>query len=284
MGLIYLEQGKLDQAILEFNFVLAANPKDDQARYYLGAAYVEREALDQAISEFKKIPPESALFADSRRNIFLILRKQNKAEEGIRILEESVQAKPNEEDLYLLVAEVFEKENQLEKALSTLKRGLEKIQKSEGIHFQIGTLYDKMGEFDKMVAEMKEVLRLNPNHADALNYLGYSYSERGLQLEEALKLIQKAMQLKPNMGYITDSLGWVYYKLGDYKRAATELEKANQLTPDDSTITEHLADSYVKLSRVDKALEFYEKALRLDPQSDQKERLQKKIQELKEKK
>jgi tetratricopeptide (TPR) repeat protein len=64
------------------------------------------------------------------------------------------------------------------------------------------------------------------------------------------------MGLKPNMGYITDSLGWVYYKLGDYKRAVTELEKANQLTPDDSMITEHLADGYLKLSRVEKAIEY----------------------------
>jgi tetratricopeptide (TPR) repeat protein len=283
MGLIYLEQGKLDQAILEFNFVLAANPKDDRARYYLGATYIERDALDQAMSEFKKIPPESTLFADSRRNIYLILKKQDKTGEGVRALEESIQAKPNEEDLYLLLAEVFEKENQLEKALATLKRGLEKIQNAEGIHFQIGALYDKMGAFDQMVAEMKEVLRLNPNHADALNFLGYSYSDRSIHLEEALTLIQKAMELKPNMGYITDSLGWVYYKLGDYKRAVTELEKASQLTPDDSMITEHLADSYVKLSRVEKAIELYEKALRLDPKSDQKERLQKKIQELKKK-
>jgi tetratricopeptide (TPR) repeat protein len=69
------------------------------------------------------------------------------------------------------------------------KRGLEKDPSDLEIRFQLGALYDKMGEFDKMVAEMKEVLRLNPNHADALNYLGYSYSERGLQLEEALRLI-----------------------------------------------------------------------------------------------
>jgi tetratricopeptide (TPR) repeat protein len=130
---------------------------------------------------------------------------------------------------------------------------------------------------------MKEVLRLNPNHADALNYLGYSYSERGIHLDEALKLIEKAMTLKPNMGYITDSLGWVYYKLGDYERAVTELEKANQLTPDDSTISEHLADGYLKLNRIEKATEFYEKALKLEPKPDQKERLEKKIKELKEK-
>jgi tetratricopeptide (TPR) repeat protein len=184
----------------------------------------------------------------------------------------------------MILAAVYEKEDQLEKALSTLKRGLEKNQHDVDIHFQLGALYDKMGDYDKMVAEMKEVLRLNPDYADALNYLGYSYSDRGIHLEEALKLIQKAMELKPNMGYITDSLGWIYYKLGDYERAVIELEKANQLTPDDSTITEHLADGYLKLSRVEKAIEFYEKALRLDPKPDQKERLQKKIRELKEKK
>ena len=95
--------------------------------------------------------------------------------------------------------------------------------------------------------------------------------------------IQKAMELKPNMGYITDSLGWVYYKLGDYEKAVTELEKANLLTPNDSTITEHLAEGYLKLSRIEKAIEFYERALKLDPKPDQVERLKKKIKELKEK-
>ncbi len=135
-----------------------------------------------------------------------------------------------------------------------------------------------------MIAEMKEVLRLNPDYADALNYLGYSYADRGIQLEEALELVQKAMALKPRMGYITDSLGWVYFKLGDYERAVTELEKANELTPDDPFITEHLADSYFKLSRIEKAVELYKKALKLDPKSDQTERLKDKIKKLQEEK
>ncbi len=84
--------------------------------------------------------------------------------------------------------------------------------------------------------------------------------------------------MKPNMGYITDSLGWVYYQLGEYEKAVAELEKANQLTPDDSTITEHLADSYSKLNQIEKALSFYEKALILEPKPDQVERLQKEDQ------
>jgi tetratricopeptide (TPR) repeat protein len=284
MGLLYMEQGKLDQAILEFNFVLAAHPKDDRVRYYLGAAYVEKGALDQAISEFKKISPESDLFADSRRSIILILRKQNKLEEGIRILEESIQIKPNDGELYLILAALYEKEDQLQKALATLKNGLDRNKEDVDIHFQLGAIYDKLGYLEKMVAHMKEILRLSPDHADALNYLGYSYADRGIQLEEALELIQKAMALKPNMGYITDSLGWLYFKLGDYERARIELEKANQLTPDDPTITEHLADSYYKMHRIEKAIEFYEKALKLDPKPDQIERLKTKIKEYREKK
>jgi tetratricopeptide (TPR) repeat protein len=283
IGLIYMEQEKLDQAILEFSFVLAAHPKDDRVRYYLGAAYVEKEAFDQAISEFKKIPPESTLFSDSRRSIVLILMKQNRIEEALQIMDESIRVKPKDGDLYLILAALFEKENQLPKALDTLKKGLDQNKEDVEIHFQLGAIYDKLGDFDNMVTQMKEALRLNPDHADTLNYLGYSYADRGIHLEEALRLIQKAMILKPNMGYITDSLGWVYFKLGDYEKALIELEKANQLTPDDPTVTEHLADSYLKLNRIEKAIEFYEKAQKLEPKSDQMERLKNKIKELKEK-
>jgi tetratricopeptide (TPR) repeat protein len=184
----------------------------------------------------------------------------------------------------MILAALFEKENQLQKALDTLKKGLDQNEGNADLHLQLGALYDKLGDFDKMVAQMKEALRLNPDSADALNYLGYSYADRGIHLEEALLLIQNAMTLKPNTGYITDSLGWVYFKLGDYSRAVIELEKANLLTPGDPVITEHLADGYFKLNRIEKAMEFYEKALKLDPKPEQLERLKNKIRELKEKK
>ena len=97
-------------------------------------------------------------------------------------------------------------------------------------------------------------------------------------------MIQKAMALKPDTGYITDSLGWVYYQLEEYEKAVAELEKASRLTPDDSTIAEHLADGYYKLNQVQKALSLYEKALALEPKPDQAERLKNKIKEIKEKK
>jgi Flp pilus assembly protein TadD len=184
----------------------------------------------------------------------------------------------------MILAALYEKENQLDKAQAVLLRGIQQDGNNPELRFQIGELYDKMGNFEKMETEMREALRLNPDYADALNYLGYSFAERGVRLQEALTLIQKAMALKPNQGYITDSLGWVYFKLGEYEKAVTELEKANQLTPDDSTITEHLADGYAKLNRVNKAIEAYDRALTLEPKPDQMERIKGKLKELKGKK
>src|SRR4030043_393875 len=119
---------------------------------------------DQAIAEFQKIPAGSNLFADSRRSIVLILSKQNRTEESICLMEESIQTKPKETDLYLILAALYEKGEHLPKALETLKKGLEQNSENIDLLYQLGALYDKMGDFEKMVAQMKEVLRVDPQH------------------------------------------------------------------------------------------------------------------------
>ena len=109
---------------------------------------------------------------------------------------------------------------------------------------------------------MKEVLVLQPDHANALNYLAYTYADLGIHLDEAEKLVQKALALKPEDGYITDSLGWVYYKQGRYREALTYLLKAAELVKDDPTILEHVGDAYQKLGQKEKAIEFYRQSLK----------------------
>jgi tetratricopeptide (TPR) repeat protein len=112
---------------------------------------------------------------------------------------------------------------------------------------------------------MREVLAINSNNADALNFIGYLYAERGIHLREARILIKKALAVKPDDGYILDSLGWVYYKMESYKKARTYLEQAHRLVPDDPTIAEHLGDAYNRLNKTEKALELYRRALELAP-------------------
>jgi len=124
---------------------------------------------------------------------------------------------------------------------------------------------------------MKKVLEINPDNADALNYIGYTYAEQGVNLDRAEEMVKKALRLKPRDGYIIDSLGWVYFKKGDYKKAVRHLEEAEAYASEDPLIKEHLGDAYLKADLKDRALEMYERALVLEPDKDE---LKKKIETL----
>jgi len=108
---------------------------------------------------------------------------------------------------------------------------------------------------------------MNPRHAQARNYLGYSWAERGINLDKALEHIQKALEIDPENGAYIDSLGWVYFQQGEYVRAREELKKAIKLMKD-SVIYEHLGDTYNKLGETRRALDAYRKALQLDKENE----------------
>jgi len=105
-----------------------------------------------------------------------------------------------------------------------------------------GVVFDKLGQFEETEKFMKKAISLDPDNAEALNYLGYSYADRGINLKEARSLIEKAVELKPNNGYYIDSLGWVYFKLGDKQNALKYLLEAIKYVKDDPVILEHLGD------------------------------------------
>ncbi|MCJ7618062.1 MAG: tetratricopeptide repeat protein, partial [Desulfobacterales bacterium] len=147
------------------------------------------------------------------------------------------------------------------------------------LHFRLGVVYDKLDKKEAAIESMKTVINLDPHNANALNYVGYIYAELGINLDEAERLIKEALKYSPDDGYITDSLGWVYYKKGLYKDALKLLKKAADLVPDDPTIFEHLGDAYLKMNDKKKALMFYERSL-LKKEKDKAD-IEKKIRELK---
>ena len=155
--------------------------------------------------------------------------------------------------------------------------------KSDEAHFQLGALYDENKNKEKSIASMKKAIELNPKNAAALNYLGYTWAEMGVQLDEAEDLIQRALKIQPNDGFYIDSLGWVYYQKGDYPRAVEQLERAVEITVDDPTIIEHLADAYEKAGRPIAPLARYREALKHSKENDQIKRIREKIQRLEKK-
>lgn len=125
---------------------------------------------------------------------------------------------------------------------------------------------------------MKDILELNPDHADALNFIGYTYADKGINLDEAETYIKMALSLAPNTGYIIDSLGWVYYRKGMLDEAITNLELAAELSPEDAAVWDHLGDVYLDSGDLPRALRSYEKALKLLDENDDKTKEDRKLE------
>ncbi|MEX0645890.1 MAG: tetratricopeptide repeat protein, partial [Parvularculaceae bacterium] len=123
----------------------------------------------------------------------------------------------------------------------------------------------ELGRWPEAESDLKRAVEIAPEEPAALNYLGYSWAERGVNLEEAFSLIEKAVALQPESGAIIDSLGRAHYQLGRYAKAVGHLEEAVRLEPGDPTITDHLGDVYWRLGRETEARYQWRRALTLDP-------------------
>jgi tetratricopeptide (TPR) repeat protein len=135
-----------------------------------------------------------------------------------------------------------------------------------------------------MIASLKRTIEINPKHADALNYLGYSYADKGVNLEEALSLIQRALELKPGSGYIIDSLGWVYFRLGKIDEALKQLRMALDTVKEDPVLFEHLGDVYEAAGQYKEALDAWNNSIKYHAKEEGlKARVEEKIIKLKEK-
>ena len=173
----------------------------------------------------------------------------------------------------------YEENSDYSEAEAMLRKALEMDAENTGVHFRLGVVYDKWKKKEASIEQMKKVIELDPMDAHALNYLGYTYLDLNRNMEDAEKLILRANEIKPDDGYIADSLGWLYYKKGNIKDALLKLEKAVSLVPNDPVILEHLGDVYLEIGEKEKAMEMFKRSLEHRKNGDNTE-LETKIKEL----
>lgn len=265
IGLIHLELEQYDDAIKVFSDILAKDPVAHQIRLYLGIAYEEKEELDQAYAEFAKIPHGSLPYVEAIGHMAFVLQEKGENEAAIAILKDAIAVNPAPVELYLNLSSLYETDDKPQAALDLLLGAEQRFAGEPRFHFRLGVLLDKLGKKQDSIDRMKKVISLNPKDAQALNFLGYSYAEAGENLDEALAYVKQAVELRPNDGFILDSLGWVYFKMKKYDDAVRYLEEAVHLVDDDSTILEHLGDAHLARHEQRKALKMYRKALQIDP-------------------
>lgn len=270
LGIYYLQNGRLSDAIAEFDLIVTAWPDDHKSRYYLAWAYEESGIPEKALEHLKLIKKDSEYFTNSQIHISYILSEMGRDEDAIEALKKAINVKKNEIPLYLALSSFYEEKNDYKNSAITLQEGLKHNEKNIEVLFRLGIALDKSGDRANGLNQMKKVLEIDPDNADSLNYIGYSYAEEGINLDEALDMIQKALKISPDSGYIIDSLGWVYYRKGLYDEALSSLEKAFSMKSDDPTIAEHLGDVYLKKNEYQRSIEMYQKALSLKHQESDK--------------
>ncbi len=235
-----------------------------EARYLLAALRFQEEQYEKVLLDIEKVGPEAKEYEDSLFLLVRTLKELNRHQEAVQVLESVLgQEEGRTPDLYILLAGIYQFIGQQEQCRNTFLRALEEYPEDEQVLYEYGLFLDYIGEQDPAQEIMQRIVAMDAEHAGALNYVGYTWADKRENLSEALQYISRAVKIKPDNGYIRDSLGWVHYQQGEYEKARDVLEMAVELAPDDPAILDHLAETYLALGLPEKAKETWRKALDL---------------------
>ena len=279
-AMILMQQEQYGEAISEFEIVLGREPGNSSARYFLGSAHTRLRDYGKAMEELAKIDPQDRLYPSAVEARAHLLRKMGKLTQALQIVNEALASHPKDVGLHRVLGLTYSTLGRHDKAEEAIKAGIVLAPENKEMIYTLANVYEKAGKYRKGIRLMEEELEKNPDNVDALNYIGYTLADYGEDLDKALAMTQKALELRPNDGYITDSVGWVLYRLGRVEEAVEMLEKAVEIVQDEPVILEHLGDVYLDAERKDEALRTYIRARESNPEPDQVDRLLKKIKEL----
>jgi len=224
-----------------------------------GAHAEALRALDPALADH---PADARLLTRKA----WVLQRAGRAAEAVALLQKALDAGEGEreaaDDLWEALAEALDWAGRPEEAVAALSREAEARPRDVDLLYALGTAWERAGKRDAAIAQMRAILAIDPDNAAAMNYIGYSYAERGERLDEAETLVRRALELRPRSAGFLDSLGWVAFQRGEYSRAAELLERASRIGGPDAVILDHLAETYRALRRSPEAEGTWRRALR----------------------
>ncbi len=251
-------QGDELPAIIYLRLALHLNPEHPLALITLADIFERLKSLERANEVFSRIPENSPIRATAEIQIGLNLEQMGKGEEAVKHLEALMEKWPDDVEVITALGNVLRSRKKYAEAAEIYSKAIEKIgtpDRSQWILFYYrGSSYERAKQWPKAEADLKKAIELVPDtqpsgKAQVLNYLAYSWVDQNMNIDEAFTMLKRAVELMPRDGMIIDSLGWAYFRLGQYEDATRELEKAVELKPGDAVINDHLGDAYWKVGR-----------------------------------
>jgi tetratricopeptide (TPR) repeat protein len=271
------ENGGSDLATLYLRLALFLQPKNELVLMALGDLTQNAQRFERSIPIFEQVSKSSPLRRNAELQIALSYDAIGKHDDAAKRLKRLIAANPHDIDALTTLATIHRTGKRYAEAAAMYTKAINSITDDHArnwlIYFFRGIAYERAKQWSKAEPDFLKALEITPDEPQVLNYLGYSWIDRGLNLDRATEMIKKAVELRPNDGYIVDSLGWAYYKLAKYEEAVGQLERAISLKADDATINDHLGDAYWKVGRKLEATFQWAHARDLNPEPADKERI-----------
>jgi tetratricopeptide (TPR) repeat protein len=275
--------GGEDIAAMYLQLALWLTPDAELPLLTLAGVQGQLKQYDKAIHLLERVPAASKMRPLADIQVGRYYTVEQKYDEASRHLEAVLARTPKDLEAILALGDVQRADKKFAEAAETYTRAIDLIgtpSKSDWSYFYYrGIAFERTKQWPKAEADFDRALELMPDEPHVLNYLGYSWIDMGINLDKGLELVRRAVDLKPDDGYIVDSLAWAYYKLGRYDEALDEAEKAIQLKPDDPVINDHLGDIYAKVGRRLEATFQWRHSLDMKPEADEVPRIRKKLDE-----
>jgi len=265
------------------HLALHLRPDFDGARLLLAELLERDQRWDEARAVYERIPRQSPHSWDARLRAALTFGRSERHEEAIERLRQLTGERPDDLLAATSLGDLLRGRERYAEAAAAYGRAIARLDTMEERHWSLlyarGIAHERAKQWPLAEADFQQALKLKPEQPLVLNYLGYSWIEQGIHLDRALKMVERAVEQRPNDGYIVDSLGWAHYRLGSWDRALRYLERAVELRPEDPVINDHLGDAFWRSGRRLEARFQWQRALQLKPDGELAEKIRRKLED-----
>jgi len=281
LGAALGRRGGEDLGLVYLQLALYLVPNQPLALLSLADLYEQVKNPELAIKAYERVPQNSPLRRNAEIQLAINLDSTDRTDEAKQRLNKLVVEHPDDIDAIMALGNILRGRKAFAECAQVYSKGVATIRTPEKPNWLIfyfrGICLERDKKWDMAEKDLKEALKLYPDQPHVLNYLGYSWIDQGTNLDDGMRMIRRAVEQRPDDGYIVDSLGWAYYRLGNYDEAVKNLERAVELKPDDPTINDHLGDTYWKIGRTLEAQFQWSHARDLKPEPEDLVKIKQKL-------
>src|SRR6202165_4801568 len=282
IGATLTRRGGEDLALVYLQLSLYLAPNHPLALLSLADLYESVKKPAMAIKIYERMPASSPLKRNAQIQLATNLDAADRSDEAIKILKGVTAEDPKDIEAVMALGNIERGRKKFADCVQTYSQGIDALpganEKNNWVYYYYrGICEERSKQWSKAEADMRKALDLQPEQPHVLNYLGYSWIDQGINLDEGMKMIKRAVDQRPDDGYIVDSLGWAYFRIGNYEDAVKNLERAIDLKPEDPTINDHLGDAYWRIGRTLEAKFQWAHARDLKPEPEELPKIEAKI-------